>query len=133
VSYIGHGGIHFWADENVLNVSDVASLPPPSAAVPGSFNELPERLLHFPYFDSLGEALLKADGRGAISAFSRSGLSVNQPANRFHKLLLDALLQRGHSRLGDAVLEAQSGYESDSYPELLTMYHLLGDPALRIR
>jgi hypothetical protein len=35
---------------------------------------------HFPYFNSLAEELLKADGQGAIAAFSPSGLSLNRSA-----------------------------------------------------
>ncbi len=36
--------------------------------------------------------------------------------------------------LGDAVLAAQKAYaETGLMPELLTVYQLLGDPALRIR
>jgi hypothetical protein len=44
-------------------------------------------------------------------------------------------LTRGHhERLGDAVLAAQEAYEQTGLmPELLSIYHLLGDPATRIR
>ena len=39
-----------------------------------------------------------------------------------------------HQRLGDAVLAAQKTYaQSGAMPELLDLYHLFGDPALRIR
>jgi hypothetical protein len=39
-----------------------------------------------------------------------------------------------HDRLGDALLAAQKAYaQSGLMPELLSIYHLLGDPATRIR
>jgi hypothetical protein len=39
-----------------------------------------------------------------------------------------------HARLGDAVLEAQKNYAATGVmPEMLDIYHLLGDPAMRIR
>jgi hypothetical protein len=39
-----------------------------------------------------------------------------------------------HQRLGDAVLAAQRDYaETGLMPELLEIYQLLGDPAMRIR
>jgi hypothetical protein len=46
-----------------------------------------------------------------------------------------AELTRGtHERLGDAILAAQASYaETGLMPELLTVYQLLGDPALRLR
>ena len=57
---------------------------------------------------SLAVELLKAEDKGVVAAFSPTGLSLNEPAHRFHELLLDALLRQGHARLGDAVLSAQS-------------------------
>jgi hypothetical protein len=39
-----------------------------------------------------------------------------------------------HPRLGDALLAAQNAYShSGLMPELLAVYHLLGDPTLRLR
>jgi hypothetical protein len=134
LSYIGHGGIHLWADENVFNIGDVPSLAP-QAQQPLLFTmNCLNGYFHFPYFDSLAEAFLKAEGKGAIAAFSPSGLSLDEPAHRFHRELLDAVFNQGHRRLGDAVLAAQSAYaESGEFPELVSIYHLLGDPALSIR
>jgi len=87
-----------------------------------------------PYFNSLAEELLKAEGKGAIAAFSPSGLSLNQPAHLLHQALLAELVSAKHRRLGDAVLAAQAAYAgSGAFPELLSIYHLLGDPALTIR
>ncbi|MGH9392020.1 MAG: C25 family cysteine peptidase, partial [Vicinamibacteria bacterium] len=70
----------------------------------------------------------------AVAAFSPSGLSLNEPAHRFHQALLDAVFNQAHQRLGDAVLAAQEDYAgSGAFPELLSIYHLLGDPGLRLR
>jgi hypothetical protein len=88
----------------------------------------------FPYFDTLSEELLKADGRGAIAAFSPSGLSMDTPAHVYHEALLTELLSGRHMRLGDAILAAQSDYAATgALTELLSVYHLFGDPALRLR
>jgi len=39
-----------------------------------------------------------------------------------------------HERLGDAVLAAQKAYaQTGLMPELLNVYHLLGDPGMPIR
>jgi hypothetical protein len=44
------------------------------------------------------------------------------------------LFHQGHERLGDAVLSAQKAYAlSGAFPELLSIYHLLGDPALALK
>jgi hypothetical protein len=134
VSYIGHGGIHLWANENVFNSSQVESLwPQTEQPLLLTLNCL-NGYFHFPYFDSLSEALVKAKGKGAVAAFSPSGLSLNGPAHTFHKALLTEIFEGGHERLGDAVLAAQSAYaDTGAFPELLSIYHVLGDPALRLR
>jgi hypothetical protein len=89
---------------------------------------------HFPYFNSLGEELLKTEDKGALAVFSPSGFSLNEPAHLFHKALLGELLSQDHERLGDAVVAAQAAYaETGAFPELLSIYHLLGDPALKLR
>jgi hypothetical protein len=134
LSYVGHGGIHLWAQENIFNNSQVGTLAvqrqQPLVLTLNCLNGY----WHFPYFNSLGEELVKAEGRGAIAAFSPSGLSLNQPAHLFHQMLLTELVSRKHRRLGDALLAAQAAYaDSGAFPELLRIYHLLGDPALALR
>jgi hypothetical protein len=85
-----------------------------------------------PNFDALPEALLKAQGRGAIAAFSPSGLSLDGPAHEYHRAVMSELVSGRHERLGDAILAAQAAYaETGLMPELLGVYQLLGDPAMR--
>jgi hypothetical protein len=44
------------------------------------------------------------------------------------------LVSGAHERLGDAILAAQDAYaQTGLMPELLGVYQLLGDPAMRIR
>jgi len=87
-----------------------------------------------PRFESLSEAFLKAEGRGAIAAFSPSGLSLDAQAHEYHRALMAEISSGRHARLGDAVLAAQVAYaRAGLMHELLSIYHLLGDPATTIR
>lgn len=134
VSYVGHGGIPLWAHENIFHAADVSSLQPQAIQPLFVTMNCLNGYFVFPYFNSLSEELLKADEKGVIAAFSPTGLSLDAPAHRFHQELLDAVFNQGHHRLGDAVLAAQEAYAaSGAFPELLTIYHLLGDPALTLR
>jgi hypothetical protein len=134
VSYVGHGGIHLWADENVFHLSDVDALAPRATQTFVVTMNCLNGYFHFPYFDSLAEKLVKSPGKGAVAAFSPGGLSLDEPAHRFHQLLLHEVVNQPHTRLGDAVLAAQRAYaERGAFPELLSIYHLFGDPALRLR
>jgi hypothetical protein len=133
MNYIGHGGIHLWADENILNVWDVTNLEHQSKQPLLLTMNCLNGYFHFPYFNSLAEELLKARGKGSVAAFSPSGLSLNYAAHVFHQKMLEALLHGDHQRLGDAVLAAQAAYTNDgALPEMLTIYHLFGDPAMKI-
>ena len=123
-----------WASENVFNLWDVDTLEPqvqqPLLLTMNCLNGY----FHFPFFNSLAEERVKAEGRGAIAAFSPSGLSLNGPANLYHQALLQELFNGSHERHGDAVLAAQVAYaETGAFPELLSIYHLLGDPAPRLK
>ncbi len=134
LSYIGHGAIHLWAQENLFQIGQVPALLPQSRQPLVLTLNCLNGYFHFPYYNALGEELLKAEGKGALAAFSPSGLSLNEPAHRFHKALLGELLLQDHARLGDAVVAAQAAYaETGAFPELLSIYHLMGDPALNLR
>ncbi len=81
----------------------------------------------------MAEVFLKAQGRGAIAAFSPSGLSLDSAAHLYHRALMAEITSGRHPRLGDAVLAAQKTYATSGViPELLGIYHLLGDPAMKI-
>jgi hypothetical protein len=78
--------------------------------------------------------MLKAEGRGAIAAFSPSGLSLDGPAHQFHRAVVGEMASGTHERLGDAILAAQKAYaQSGLMPELLAVYQLLGDPGMKLR
>ena len=82
----------------------------------------------------MGEELVKAEGKGAVAAFAPSGLSLDAPAHLYQRALITELTSGRHPRLGDAILAAQSAYaDTGAFPELLAIYHLLGDPALELR
>jgi len=134
MSYVGHGGAAVWASENVLNSWDAASLLSQSRQpVLLTLNCLNGYFLA-PAYDSLAEAFLKAEGRGTVAGFSPSGLSLDGPAHLYHRALMAELVSGRHARLGDALLAAQAAYaETGAMPELLSIYHLLGDPGMKIR
>lgn len=122
-------GIQLWADENILESQGVSTIGPQAQQPVLLTMDCLNGYFHFPYFNSLSEELVKADGKGSIAAFSPRGLSLNYPAAVLHRALLEGLIHGGHERLGDAVLRAQAVYaESGVFPELLQIYNLLGEP-----
>ena len=134
ISYVGHGGGGLWADENILNSGDAKSLlAQPRQPLMLTMNCLNGYFIAASY-ESLAEGFLKAQGKGTIAAFSPSGLSLDGPAHLYHRAVWQEITSGQHERLGDAILAAQKTYaQSGAFPELLTVYHLFGDPAMRVR
>ena len=134
MSYIGHGSVNLWAQEKIFENATVGELLPQSQQPVVLTMNCYNGWFSIPGSDSLSEELVKADGRGAIAAFSPSGLSLNAPAHWLHRALLEELLSGRHATLGDAVLAAQAAYaDTGAFPELLSIFHLFGDPAMQIR
>jgi hypothetical protein len=134
LSYVGHGGIVIWATESVLMNDDLARLSP-QARQPLLFTmNCLNGYFFAPAFDSLAEALVKAEDKGAIAAVSPSGLSLDDAAHLYHKALVAHVASGQHARLGDAILAAQADYATSGvFPELLRVYNLLGDPAMSLQ
>ena len=134
LSYVGHGGAAVWASENVWNSWDAPSLQAQSLQPLLVTLDCLNGYFVAPSYDSLAESLVKVEGRGAIASFSPSGLSLDGPAHQYHRALMAELTSGRHQRLGDALLAAQTAYaKTGLMPELLSVYHLFGDPAMRIR
>jgi hypothetical protein len=134
LNYVGHGGAAVWASENVWNSWDAPSLQAQTQQPLLVTMNCLNGYFVAPSFESLSESLLKAEGRGAIASFSPSGLSLDGPAHQYHRALMAELTGGSHQRLGDAILAAQKTYAASGLmPELLGIYHLLGDPATKIR
>ena len=134
LSYVGHGGAAVWASENVWNSWDAPKLQAQSQQPLLVTMNCLNGYFVAPAFESLSESLLKAEGRGAIASFSPSGLSLDGPAHQYHRALMAELAKGTHARLGDAILAAQKAYaQTGLMPELIGVYHLLGDPAMRVQ
>ncbi len=132
VSYVGHGDQGNWS--SILSFNDVPRLSP-QAQLPlvltmtcsnGNF-------LH-PASNSLAEVLTLTPEQGRhrrllpLRPLPRHRRSPLPPRPR-HQLETGT-----HHRLGDLVLAAQAEYtQTGAFPELLAIYHLFGDPALKIR
>jgi hypothetical protein len=134
MSYVGHGSVAIWATENFFNIVDARTLAPQSQQPFLMTMNCLNGYIQMPGVNSLGEELVKAEGKGAIAAFAPSGLSQDAPAHLYQRALITELTSGRHQRLGDAILAAQVAYaDTGAFPELLSIYHLLGDPALELR
>lgn len=132
VSYMGHGAIDIWAQEELLRNEDIAGLRQQGrlplvvvwACLSGYF--------HHPSTPSLGETLLLTPEKGAVAALVPTG----QTFPHDQRLLADALFGRHlftADTLGEALLASFRSLDPAvaGQRDIIHTFVLLGDPALR--
>lgn len=133
VHYYGHGGLDRLADESLLTIGDLAALDhrdrtPFFAAMTCAINRY-----EIPGYPSLGEEMVRRARGGAVAVWSPAGLSGGGEATALAELLASAAFRAPSARLGDVLLETQGHFAvQGGSAEMLRLYLLLGDPALRL-
>lgn len=133
VHYTGHGSRLAWADEAILHVDDVATLPadatPPIVIAMNCLNGF----FQLPGGPSLGEALVVAPDRGAIAYWGPTSVTSHrlqgELAAEFYRHW--GAPRGGRTpRLGDAIRSAKTALADDAeFIDVLETWVLLGDPA----
>jgi hypothetical protein len=129
VNFMGHGSLEVWRG-SLLTAGDAESL----------INGL--QLLFFvnmtclngffqaPYADSMAEALLKAQGGGAIAIWASSGMTEPGGQLMMNEELVRQLFNGEGLTIGEAVMKAKA---SVTDMDIRKTWILFGDPATRLR
>ncbi len=132
IHYTGHGGLNNWSAKGLLKAADVQVMANERQPVVVALSCLVGRY-EAPAVDSLGELLMRRSQGGAVAVWGPSGLSRTAPAVELGEAFYRAVLQEGSGTLGLAILAARRRVQGDVYTaDTLSIYNLLGDPALRI-
>ncbi len=132
IQFLGHGGRYIWrtAPSDLKENRDLFTLehldrlgPTPMLPVVVSLTCYSAPFDH-PSADSIGEKLVRIDGRGAIAVIGATWR--NSPSPQMGAAFLEELVQPG-ATIGEAVQRAKHRIAS---PMLLHLYNLLGDPAV---
>lgn len=140
VNYIGHGNTDFWASEVLFKNSDVASLAvndhlPVMLTMTCNngyyIDPTPDAL-----YDSLAEAVTKADGKGAVASWSPTGWGYASG----HHYLNQGFFQAVFEIPGEQVTLGQAAvagllqlWSSGSNLDLIDTFLVFGDPAMMLR
>jgi hypothetical protein len=131
VVYFGHGGYDRLADEGVLTSADVPLLANADRPTVVAAMTCLAGSGALPGYATLGELLLRQPGGGAAAVWGPSGMSENDLAEPLAEAFF-GLRQARDARLGDVVVLARSTYRYGQHPlYMLSIYNLLGDPAMR--
>jgi hypothetical protein len=132
-NYIGHGGFDHLAQEVLFASASVPSLTN-SDRLP-VFIAMTCAVGNFavPGTPSLSETLVLHEGRGAIAAWTPSGLSVNSVAVELDAAFFETVFVDGQKVIGDATVSSLAGLEvSDSMQFMRYIYNLLGEPVSQL-
>jgi hypothetical protein len=139
LNYAGHGAINRWSQESIFTNNDISSLNNPTQLpVIVSMTCLDGYWLH-PGLSptpapSITEELLRTPNKGAIAAFSPTGLGVATGHDELWHGFYDATFRDGNWRLGEVALAAKLRlYATGGNLDLVHTYTIIGDPALKIK
>jgi hypothetical protein len=138
VNYSGHGSTQILAHEGIFDTWDVTEL--------GNGEKLPFFVGmtclagYFAYpeswsFPSLAEALLRAEGKGAVAAFMPTGMTPPDGQQVLDRALFDAIFTEDIRTLGPAISQAKQTLVANGseYGELSETFLLFGDPAMGLK
>ncbi len=132
VNFIGHGNSSLWTHEHVFSRQSSIPYLDNSDALPLFYAATCAFALYDnPEEQSSSEDLLNGDGRGAIAVIAASRFCSSGPNEALNKAFMEHLFtDQGRTlRLGDALRLAKINVSSTTNNE---MYHLLGDPVMRL-
>jgi hypothetical protein len=141
VNYSGHGSLQRFAGEGIFQNSDVADLNNTGkypfvvsmSCLTGYFGYLDPQKGPEP---SLAEALLRADGKGAVASLMPTGMTSTGGQHILDAALFEAIFTKDIRNLGTAVADAKQtllANGSATFEEVSETFLLFGDPALRLQ
>jgi hypothetical protein len=127
VNFIGHGSIEIW--RGIFSSEDAENLI--NRGLPFFINmTCLNGYFQDPYSETLGEALLKAKGGGAIAIWASSGLTEPDKQAVMDKELIRLLFGREPITLGEATARAKL---SVSDQDIRKTWILFGDPTTKLK
>ena len=141
VNYSGHGAMTRWAGEKVFQIADVDDLT--NAGMYPFVINMTCLTGYFGYLDpqdgpepSLAEALIKADGKGAIALLMPTAMTSVGGQYILDTALFEAIFQKDIRQLGPAIADAKQTLLANGgsgYEEISKTFLLFGDPALALQ
>ena len=132
VTYVGHGSVDLWGQDEVLSGERVAGLQNPANTAPPivlQFTCLSGFFAH-PEQVSISERMLLSPN-GPVITVSASSLTYSSSQEPFAASMLEGLTDPNMVRVGDVVAQARADLDisSPSIKEVYDTFNLLGDPS----
>ena len=140
VNYFGHAALNRWAAEQLFINEDIPLLSNNnklpiimSATCLDGYWNYPNQIFDSRDGSSLIEELLRANQRGAVAAFSPTGLGVSTGHDYLLEGFYNAFFNQRVDEIGPLSISAKLRlFGMNAHPDLLHTYTVFGDPALKI-
>lgn len=129
VSYFGHGSTGAWTGAGLLSTPDAATMVNGDRLSVFLMMTCMNGLFHNAYGDGLGEALLKAEGGGAVAVWASSGMTNPEGQTAAASEFYRQVFGWHPLALGEAARAAKAA-SADS--DMRRTWVLLGDPAMKL-
>lgn len=134
VHYMGHGANDRWATENIFNNATFSSLTNTAAwPLMSTMTCMNGYWCDAAAAACLAETMTKGAGKGMVAALSPSGFCLNNVSRRLSAFVLQDMLASGNKEIGPAIAESKAALAGLGAFEEIDLYHLFGDPALRLK
>ncbi|MDD2332300.1 MAG: C25 family cysteine peptidase, partial [Candidatus Cloacimonetes bacterium] len=137
VQFMGHGGGRIWADYNLFNFTDVATLNNQA------FPFVMSLACYCSAFDtrgaaSISEALINQANKGSIATLGFTGLGYEYDDEDYGLALNEALFKHDFDSLGEAIIFTKARFFTTcasvaATPALINGSAFLGDPLAKLR
>jgi hypothetical protein len=129
VNFVGHGSVEIWRG-SLLTAGDAESLANgPQLPLFVNMTCL-NGFFQTPYADSMAEALLKAQGGGAIAIWASSGLTEPDKQALMNQEIIRLLFNGQGLTIGEAMKKAKA---ATSDQDIRRTWILFGDPSTRLK
>jgi len=129
VNFIGHGSVALW-NGSLLTAADAESLINAFQLPLFVHMTCLNGFFHDPYADSMAEALLKAQGGGAIAAWASSGFTEPDKQALMNKEMIRLLFNGDSLTIGEAARRAKAAVTDQ---DIRKTWILFGDPTTRLK
>lgn len=133
-NYAGHGDVIHWAGEGLLEPPDIDLLNNGERLTFTITLDCLNGYFAHPYYYSIGESLVVAKNKGAIAAFSPTGLGYPWEHMILGKAIYSLIFEEGINSIGEITTHAKIDAFSNGVSEdVVKTFTLLGDPATRLK
>ncbi len=129
VNFYGHGSTRLWTDGSILTAADAAGLSNTERLALFDAMTCLNGFFHDPTIESLGEALLKAQG-GAIAVWASTGMTDPAAQVLMNQQAIQLLLNGSGLTIGEVTAQAKAAAGNS---DVRRTWVLLGDPATKIK